>query len=158
MNVQRVLLLSVIACAGCAQIAPQTVAPPPAFAASDAIAARQAGFALSAPVFNGMKAAIDRGQAVKSQAFAAKSLAKWSTTLPRLFPAGSTAPTSRAKSDIWINRADFDARAAGFAAATAALAAAAERDDKDAFTAQWSATQKQCAACHAAFRAEAPRS
>jgi cytochrome c556 len=158
MNVKRAWMMSAIALAGCAQTATQPLTPTPAFETANVIAARQAGFALSAPLFSGMKAAIDRGQAPKTQAFAAKSLAKWGATLPLLFPAGSTAPNSRAKPDIWLNRADFDARAAGYAAATAALAAAAESDDRAAFTAQWTATQKQCAACHSAYRAEAPRS
>jgi cytochrome c556 len=152
------LLLGAMACAGCTQATQAPLAPAPAFAAENVIAARQAAFSLSASVFNSLKGAIDRGQAPKTQVFPAKALAKWSTTLPLLFPSGSTAANSRAKAGIWADRADFDAKAAAFAQSTAALVAATESDDKAAFATQWSATQKHCAACHAVYRAEAPRS
>jgi cytochrome c556 len=121
------------------------------------IAARQAAFQLSAVVAGGMKAAVERGQPAKSQAFAAKALAKWADALPLMFPAGSLGADSRAKPDIWLNRGDFDAKAASYAASAHALAGAAEANDAAAFATQLAATQQSCGACHSAYRAEARR-
>ena len=130
-------------------------------AAGDAatlIRARQSALMLSAATFGGMKGTIDSGGDVSSQAFAARALARWSKTLPTLFPAGtgkaSGTPT-KALDVIWTDRAGFEARAADYAAAATKLAQLAEANDKPGFAAQWQVVRQACSSCHDVYR-EAP--
>jgi cytochrome c556 len=145
---------------GCVSAAPETVVAPPVpplIAPDSLVAARQAGFQTTAAAFNAIKGSIDRGDSVKPQAFAARAVARWGRAIPSLFPAGTALPTSRAKAEIWTNRADFEAKAAALDSAATELAAIAQRDDKPAFAAQYKVVQQTCGACHSAYRAEAAR-
>lgn len=119
---------------------------------SDTIKGRQASFLMSAALFNGMKGAIDRGDDVKSQAFAARSLAGWAKALPGMFPAGSTSATSEALPVIWSDRAGFEARAAAYATAAAKLAELAKAGDKAGFATQWAEVGGTCKGCHDTYR------
>jgi cytochrome c556 len=106
-----------------------------------------------------IKATIDGGGDPKSQAYAARGLARWARALPTMFPAGTAAVTpSRARPEIWANKGDFNAKAASFAAAATELAAAADSGDKEAFTAKWRATGATCGACHQLYQAPQPSS
>ena len=126
--------------------------------AATLIQARQSALMLSAVAFGGMKGAIDSGADVSSQAFAARALARWSRTLPTMFPAGtgkaSGTPT-KALNAIWSDRAGFEARAADYATAAARLAQLAEANDKPGFAAQWQVVRQSCSGCHDVYR-EAP--
>lgn len=118
------------------------------------VAARQAAFHLSAAAMGNMKGAIDRGDDPKSQAFAARGVAKWAKALPGTFPDSTASVTpSRARGEIWANRSDFEARAAAYAQAADALVAAAVAGDKAAFAAAHAATVATCKACHDLYQA-----
>ncbi|MES2989569.1 MAG: cytochrome c [Pseudomonadota bacterium] len=116
------------------------------------IAGRKAAFLMSAGLFNSMKGAIDRGDDVKTQAFAARGLARWAAALPGMFPAGSTSEASEALSVIWSDRAGFEARAAAYAEAAGKLGDLAKAGDKDGFAAQWAVVRGTCSGCHDTYR------
>lgn len=128
--------------------------PSSAMSPEQAIAARQAAFALSAATFGGMKGAIDRQESVRTQVFAARALAKWANALPSMFPEGSGEGATRAKPEIWTDRAGFEAKAAAYAAAATTLAEKAAADDAEGFAAQWQAVRETCGSCHTAYRKE----
>jgi cytochrome c556 len=134
------------------------LASDPAADAATLIRARQSALMLSAVAFGGMKATIDSGGDVSSQAFAARALARWSKTLPSMFPAGtgkaSGTPT-KALDTIWTDRAGFEARATAYSDAAAKLAQLAEANDKPGFAAQWQVMRQTCSGCHDIYR-EAP--
>ncbi len=120
------------------------------------VKARQASFHLSAGVFGPMKAAIDSGADVKPFTFGAKGLARWARTIPMMFPAGTGAEAgvpTKAKPEIWSDRATFEQRAAEYAAEADKLAALAEANDKPGFAAQWAVVRQSCSNCHDRFRA-----
>ena len=129
--------------------------PPLPMPATDVVAARQSTFLLSGALFGSMKGAIDRGEDVKGQGFAARSLARWAKTLPVMFPAavgGTAQPTSKALPNIWTDRAGFEAKAASYAAEADKLAALAGANDKVGFATQWNVVRGTCAACHDVYR------
>ena len=116
------------------------------------VAARRAAFKLSAVDFLGIKAAIARGDDVKTLAFAAGALAGWGKVIPTMFPSGSTTPESEALPEIWSDRAGFEAAAANMAAASAKLAELAKAGDTAGFATQFGEVGKSCGACHTKFR------
>lgn len=113
------------------------------------VAARQASFHLTGAAMGNMRGAIERGGDVLGQAYAARGVARWAAALPTMFPAStSTITPSRAKPEIWADKADFEAKAAAFVAAATRLAELAQANDKEGFAAQHRATAATCAACH----------
>ena len=140
------------ALAGCATDG--TAVDPPAAAAAgqspqQLVAARQAAFHLSGAAMGNIKAAIDRGDDPKSQAYAARGVARWARALPTMFPASSRGiMPSRARPEIWASKPDFEAKAAAYAEAAEALAAAAAGGDRAAFASAHAATAATCKACH----------
>ena len=156
-----VLALSSVTLAACVAVAPapqaliQQQQPSP----QEIVAARQAAFHMTGAAMGNIKATIDRGGDPKSQAYAARGVARWARVLPTMFPQGTAAITpSRARAEIWANKADFNAKAAAFAAAAGELAAAADSGDKDAIAARWRATGATCASCHDLYQVPQPRS
>ena len=120
----------------------------------DVIAARQAGFDLQAGVLAAMKATVDSGGSVKPLTDGAKGLSSWGHVIPTLFPDGTqTGRNTKAKPEIWTDRAGFDQSAADFYTDAEKLVAFAEADDKAGFAAQFKATASACGACHRAYRA-----
>src|SRR4051794_12993868 len=80
------------------------------------VAGRQAAFRLSAANFQLMRAAAEKGAEVKSFAPPARALTQWARALPAMFPQG-TGPgvaNTRARAEIWSNRADFEQKAADY--------------------------------------------
>lgn len=68
-----------------------------------------------------------------------------------LFPAGSGrdgVPESRAKPEIWTQRAEFDAAIADIVKDTAAFGEAANAGNLDAMKAAWTKVAQDCGACH----------
>jgi cytochrome c556 len=116
------------------------------------IAGRQAAFRLSGALVGSIKGAIERGDDVTSQAFAARAIAGWAKALPGMFPAGSDGAPSNALPTVWSDRAGFEAKAADYAAAAAKLADLAKAGDKPGFAAQFAALGKTCGACHSGYR------
>lgn len=127
-------------------------------AALDAIKTRQAALNLSGVAMGAMKAAIDGGGSVRTQVFNARALARWAHALPGAFPAGSGLDTNpgvtKAKPEIWSDRAGFEAKAADYAAAADKLVELAQADDAPGFAAQWTTVRNACGACHMAYRGE----
>ena len=112
------------------------------------VAARQAAFHMSGAAMGNMRAALERGD-VAGQAYAARGVARWGRVLPSMFPESTAAVTpSRARPEIWRNKADFEAKANAYAEAATRLADAAQSGDKQAFAAQFAATSATCKACH----------
>ena len=72
-----------------ARRAPQPTAPTPA----EIVAARQAAMGMAAITLGSIKTAYDGGAAAKTQAFAARGLARWGAALPAMF-ADSTRTTT----------------------------------------------------------------
>ncbi len=139
----------------------QAKAPAPASLAApkaqDIVNTRQASMIMSAVALGAVRGAAARPDSVKGAAFPASGLAKWATAMPAMFPASTRhVAGTRARPEIWTNRADFNAKAAAFASATAALVSAAKADDKAAFTAAVESTAAACKACHDAYQVPPP--
>ncbi len=146
MAVIRILLMATLAATATATWAAEASDPTPV------IAGRQATFRLSGAVMGAMKGAIDRGDDVTTQAFAAGALANWAKALPGMFPAGSGVAPSKALPKIWSDRAGFEKAAADYGAAAAKLSGLAKTGDKPGFAAQWGELRKTCNACHEQYR------
>jgi cytochrome c556 len=150
-------LLFVAALAGCATTTETPGRAGPSLTAEQIVAARQAAFTLSASAFGGMRRTVEAGGEVKPLTMSARGLARWAETLPAMFPEGTQLPASRARPEIWQNRADFETNASTFQAATATLLQAAEAGDAAAFKTAYGAVGTACGACHKSYRAEPPR-
>jgi cytochrome c556 len=117
------------------------------------IAARQAGFALMGGAFGPLKGAAGSGQDLKPLAESAKAIAAWAALVPSLFPAGTeTGRDTRAKPEIWSDRAGFERDAEALGTAAKALAVLAEANDGKGFAAQFEVAAKACGDCHKAYR------
>ena len=145
-------LAAALALAGCVAVAGEEAASPPPPAGpspQQIVAARQAAFHLSGAAMGNMKAAIDQGRDVSSQAYAARGVARWARALPTMFPESTrTVTPTRARAEIFANRADFEAKAGAYAAAATRLAETAQSNDRAAFAAQFDVTRQTCSACH----------
>ena len=131
-------------------------APPAGLTPAEIVQARQSAYHLSGAVMGNMKSVIDSKGDVKTQVFAARGLARWARVLPTMFPEATAGVTpSRAKAEIWQNKADFDAKAAAYAAAATRLAELAQAGDGAGFAAQWAAVRETCSACHNVYQAPA---
>jgi cytochrome c556 len=150
---RRIIVTSVIAllCAAGAAGA-QTSASP---SAAETVAARKAAFNLSAVAFSTMNAAAASPTPDPRQlSFSVQALARWAHALPGLFPAGTSATDlpgeTTASAAIWANRADFEAKAAAYAAAADSLGELTE--DTEAFKAQLAVVSDTCKSCHQPYR------
>ena len=143
-------LLSV-ACAG-AGGTNVSVAAPEGMGPADIVAARQAAFHMSAVTSGSLKNALTSGADLKSQAFAARGLARWANALPTMFPPSTASVPSRARPEIWTSRAEFDRIAAEFASHAGALPQLAQAGDRAQFAARLEAAQATCSSCHDRFR------
>ena len=137
-----------IGLAGMARAAdPVTIKP------DDIIAARQAGFDLQGGVAAAMKGTVDAGGSVKPLTDGAKGISSWAHVIPSMFPEGTeTGRNTKAKKEIWSDRAGFEKDAANLATAADKLATLAEADDKAGFGAQFKEVGAACGACHRAYR------
>ena len=150
--VPPLLALSATACATALHQPP--VPAEPAASPQSFVVARQAGMHMATTLMiKGLKRAVTAGTDVKDQGAAADGIAMWADAIPGLFPPGSMAPGSRARPEIWANKADFDARAADLHDAAKRLSAIAATGDKAAFAAQVTEVQARCGACHDKYRA-----
>ena len=155
---RAVPLVVALALAGCVAVDSDEVAAPapPAPTPQQIVAARQAAFHLSGAAMGNMKAAIDQGRDVSSQAYAARGVARWARALPTMFPDSTRNVTpTRARPEIFANRADFEAKAGAYAEAATRLAEIAQGGDREAFAAQFRATAATCAACHQLYQVPA---
>jgi cytochrome c556 len=75
-----------------------------------------------------------------------------------MFPDSTrTVTPTRARPELFANRADFEAKAAAYAAAASRLADVAQTNDRAAFAAQFDATRQACSACHDLYQVPAQR-
>jgi cytochrome c556 len=124
--------------------------------AADIVEGRQAAMMLSGVAISAIKAAIDTGQPLAQQRFSTRALSRWAHAVPGMFPADSDAAAgvpTHARSEIWSDRAGFEARAADYAAAADHLAELATGEDTAAFAAQWAVVRQSCQACHDGYKA-----
>lgn len=135
-----------------AKPAPAPAAP----SAAQLVAVRQAGMDMSAASLNLLKGASANGMALKTLSFPANGLAKWAAAMPALFAESTKGQPSRAKPEIWTNKADFTAKADALVTATKALAAATAAEDKDAFASALASVGGACKGCHDSYQAAAP--
>ena len=123
---------------------------------AEIVAARQAALMMSGVAMGSIKAGLDSGAELRTLGFPTGALAKWAAALPSMFPTG-TGPDAigegtRAKAEIWTDRAGFEARAADYAAATARLRDAVAANDAALAQTEWAAVRTSCGSCHDAYR------
>ncbi len=148
----RLLLAAALAAIPLAAAAAQTGAPAAGLTPEQIVAARQSVMFLSGGSLAAMKAAAEAGGDVKQLVIPARSLARWARALPTLFPAGSEVAPTRAKPEVWSDRAGFEARAAAYADAARLLAEAAQGGDREAFMGRWAEVRGTCGACHDGYK------
>ncbi len=125
-----------------------------AFKPDDVIMARQAGMALTGGLSDLMKAGVAAGAEVKPFADGAAAMVKWGGVYPTLYPDGTqTGHDTKAKPEIWSDRAGFEKANAAFVAAAEKLAEAAKSGDKAAFAAAFTTTGQSCGGCHRNYKA-----
>jgi cytochrome c556 len=120
----------------------------------DVISARQGGMALVGGLAETMKAAVGSGADVKAFAEGAASMAKWGKQYTTLYPDGTQAGhDTKAKPEIWSDRAGFEKADAAFVAAAEKLEEAAKSGDKAAFAAAFKDVGGTCGGCHRNYKA-----
>lgn len=77
-----------------------------------------------------------------------------SMDVSRAFAPGSEQGTTRAKPEIWENKADFDAKLSDLQQAIVSLQQAAGSGDKDAVGQAVAATGKSCKSCHDEYKSK----
>lgn len=123
-----------------------------AWAQADVVAQRKDEMKRSGAHLEAIKKIIDAGEAVDPIAPRAQEMNGYFATLATLFPAGST-EDSKARPEVWSDRAGFEKAAANATAATARLASVAGGGDKDATAAAFREVGASCGACHRNYRA-----
>jgi cytochrome c556 len=144
------LLTAALLAAGVAL--PSLAADTSGVSAEQIIAARQAGYDMSAVTFGGMAMAAKNGASAKDEGFQAHALAKWAKVVPTMFPANTASGATKARPEVWSNRDGFNKAAANYAAETDKLAQLSEANDTPGFAAQLGEVKKACDACHQDFR------
>jgi cytochrome c556 len=148
-----------VAAVGSAE-APAAPSAPPAVAPQsldDVVAGRRAAYFLSGALLSDMRMAAERGTSVKDQEFAAKALANWARTLPRMFPPNTLTSASHANPNVWTDRPGFEAKAHVYAEEAGKLAQFAAADDRTGFLQQIKVVHEACDSCHRVYhRKEEP--
>ncbi|MFM9829307.1 MAG: c-type cytochrome [Sphingomonas sp.] len=157
MLIVPIAAVAVVSLALTQQSTAATPTPPitgPAAGAPPVIAARQAGFKLSLASFVALKAAIARGDDVKTLVLPASAIAGWGKAIPAMFPPNSAGPTSEALPNVWSDRAGFEAAATAMSDAATSLAMLAKAGDTAGVAAQFGELGKTCGGCHTKYREE----
>ena len=142
-----VLMAGLVSGAGMA--AAQSVA----ITAEQVVLTRQGGMAMVGSLASLMKAGVTAEADPKLYQEPAAALAKWGTAYPALFPDGTqNVGNTKAKAEIWSDRAGFEKANAAFVAASITLAEAAKSNDKAAFATAFAEEGKTCVACHRNYR------
>lgn len=123
-----------------------------AWAQGDVVAQRKEEMKRSGAHMEAIKKIVEAGDAVGPIAPRAEEMHGYFSTLPALFPAGTT-DNSKARPEVWSDRAGFEKAAANAAEATAKLASVAKGGDKDAMAAAFREAGAACGACHRNYRA-----
>lgn len=97
------------------------------------IAARQAGMHMAATLlYTSIRNGVESGVEVSKIAHEPEGIALWANAIPGLFPADSVSADSRARMEIWSNKADFDRKAGDLKREADRLAQLAHANDKAA--------------------------
>lgn len=131
-------------------------APPASPSPQQLVTTRQAGMDMAATTLILLRNASSNGAPLKTLAFPAGGLAKFAGVVPALFADSTKGLPSRAKPNVWTDRAGFEAKAADLATASKALAAAAAAEDKAAFDAALASTGMACKGCHDTYQVPPP--
>ena len=114
---------------------------------------RQGGMAMVGSLAELMKAGVQSGADPKTFQEAAAAMAKWGAVYPALFPADSkTGHDTKAKPEIWSDRAGFEKAAITFVEASTKLAEADKSGDKAAFAAAFQVEGQSCGGCHRNYK------
>jgi cytochrome c556 len=116
------------------------------------VEARKSAMFLSGGDLAAMKFAAEAGADVKQLVPSSRGLARWARALPSLFPEGSNVAPTKARPEVWSDRAGFEARATAYADAARALAEAAQSGDRAVFMERWADVRGTCGACHDAYK------
>jgi cytochrome c556 len=147
------LALAALAAGGIAAAA-SAQAPTAEQAAQNIIITRKAGYDLMSGLFSAMRRASQANQDVKPFEMGAAAIVAWSKQIPLSFPPGSeTGNGTRAKPEIWSDRAGFEKAAASLQSEAEKLEAAAKAGDQAAFATQVKAVEDSCNAGHRTYRA-----
>jgi cytochrome c556 len=132
----------------------QSQPPAPGLLPEQIVEARKSAMFLSGGDLAAMKFAADAGADVRQLVPSSRALARWARALPSLFPEGSNVAPTKARPEVWSDRAGFEAAAADYAQAAAALAEAAQAGDRAVFLERWAEVRGSCGACHDSFKAD----
>lgn len=148
---KRLLLTAVVLAGSCSGL---VLAQGIAFKPDDIIATRQGGMALVGGIAETMKAGVASGAEVKPFAEGAEAMAKWGRAYTSLYPDGTqTGHETKAKPEIWSDRAGFEKADAAFVAAAEKLGEAAKSGDKAVFAASFKDLGASCGGCHRNYKA-----
>ncbi len=143
------LFLSGLLFAGFVLVATSSYAATP----DEIIASRQANQKRVGELTRAMKKALEGGASASAQIDASKELSERAHLLKGYFPAGTeTGGNTKARPEIWTNRAEFDASADSYTAAIDKLLVLAQAGDTAGLTAQLAAAGATCGACHRNFK------
>ncbi len=155
MKIARLVIAGSLLASGYAVYA-KPAARPTAPSGKELINARQAGMDMAVATLTLLRNASKNGAPLKTLVFPSSGLAKWAEAVPSLFSGNTKGLPSRAKPNVWTDRAGFEAKAADFVSATKALAAAAAAEDKAAFDAALASTSASCKGCHDTYQVPPP--
>lgn len=122
-------------------------------AGADPIAERKAGLKRMAGHMEAIKGIVDGGGAVAPVAERAQDMTRFFEGFPALFPPGSDQGETKARPEVWSDRAGFEKAAANMVLATRKLGEAAGSGDASAVAAAFRETGGTCGACHRGYRA-----
>jgi cytochrome c556 len=123
----------------------------------DIIVTRQAGFDLQQGAVDAIVAALKANIDIKPFAKAAEGIHAWAAQIPLVFPPGSdSGHNTKAKPEIWTDRAGFEKDAGDLAAAADKLAQLIKAGDSSGAAAQLKVVGGTCGACHRAYRVRSP--
>ena len=118
------------------------------------IATRQANQKRVGELVTAMKKSVEGGATAASQVEASTELADRTHRLKDYFPVGTeTGGNTKAKPEIWSDRAGFDKVADIYVAEFDKLLVVAKSGDTPAFNAQFNVAGGTCGACHRTYRA-----
>jgi cytochrome c556 len=118
------------------------------------IATRQANQKRVGDLVTAMKKAVEGGAPASSQVEAATELADRAHRLKGYFPEGTeTGGNTKAKAEIWSDRAGFNKVSESYEEAFDKLLVLAKAGDTSGFNAQFATAGGTCGACHRTYRA-----
>ncbi|HYD13984.1 MAG TPA: cytochrome c [Allosphingosinicella sp.] len=116
------------------------------------IAARRAGMHMAATLLlTDIRRIVAGREDVRQHQHEPDGIALWAAAIPGLFPAGSRGE-SRARPEIWQNRADFERKALDLQQAAEELARRGAAGDTAGYAEQARVVQAACNACHTLYR------